>query len=381
MSDSVSKAALEEVPCGELTAVCCDIYVRELAFWGCVNMIAGAVSKCEFKTYRDSKETRKQEWYLWNVEPNKNQGSGVFLRQLIGRLYRYNEALVIGTEDGKLLVADDYSKTEYAVYEDIFEGVTVKDYTFSRSFRQGEVLYFRLAPENMRAVINGLYNSYAKLIAYGIKSYQKSRGQKGIISVDTMGLNDANFQKEYERLKNGQFQSFFDAENAVMPLYKGFAYTDIGSKTYSNETSRDIRAMIDDVAAFTARGFGIHPALVSGDVAGIDDALEQTLTFCLDPLLRMLETEINRKRYGYKEMEKGNYLRIDAKAVRHVDLLSVSGAVDKLISSGAFCINDIRKLAGEPPIEEPWAYQHFMTKNYSPAGEILNSMGEEGEKT
>ena len=57
-------------------------------------------------------------------------------------------------------------------------------------------------------------------------------------------------------------------------------------------------------------------------------------------------------------------MKIDTRAVKHVDLLSVSTAIDKLISSGAFCVNDIRELVGEQPIDEEWAYSHWITRNY-----------------
>jgi hypothetical protein len=80
----------------------------------------------------------------------------------------------------------------------------------------------------------------------------------------------------------------------------------------------------------------------------------------------MISEEINRKRNGYAGFANGNYLKIDSKSIKHIDLLSVSTAIDKLISSGAFCINDIRKLVGEEPINEAWAKQHYITKNYEP---------------
>jgi len=89
----------------------------------------------------------------------------------------------------------------------------------------------------------------------------------------------------------------------------------------------------------------------------------------------MLQEEINRKRSGYFEYSKGTYVEIDTKSIKHIDLLSVSTAIDKLIASGAFCINDIRKLVGEPIIDEPWAWQHWITKNYSSIEELLNSLG------
>lgn len=87
---------------------------------------------------------------------------------------------------------------------------------------------------------------------------------------------------------------------------------------------------------------------------------------------------INRKRYGYAGFKNGNYVQIDTKAIKHVDLLSVSTAIDKLIASGAFCINDIRKLTGETIIDEAWANQHFMTKNYATVADLLESLQEGG---
>ena len=43
-----------------------EVYLRELAFWTCVNKIAGAIVKCEFQTYRGNKEIKEREYYLWN---------------------------------------------------------------------------------------------------------------------------------------------------------------------------------------------------------------------------------------------------------------------------------------------------------------------------
>ena len=205
----------------------------------------------------------------------------------------------------------------------------------------------------------------------------RSRGMKGVLSIDTMAAGDPKAKEIFESIKNEGFKRFADAENAVLPMWKGMDYTDIGSKTYSNEGTRDIRAMIDDVSDFTARAFGVPPALLSGDVQGVSDALDQFLTFCIDPLCDMLSEEINRKLYG-KSVLNGDYLQIDTKCVKHVDLLSVSTAIDKLISSGAFCINDIRVLVGEPLIEEEWAYKHFITKNYSTVQDLLAALNQIG---
>jgi HK97 family phage portal protein len=358
----------------EYNVLMADVYFREMAFWSAVNIIANAVSKCEFKTYVNGEEKKGPEYYLWNVEPNLNQNSSGFIHKWLAQLYSKNECLII-EQKGQLLVADSFIRKPYALYSDVFTQVTVGDFTFNRPFVQSEVLYFKLSECDMRRVTAGLYESYSKLIAHGMKSYKKSRGTKGTFNYETLPVAGSQERIFFDELISKKFKNFMETSDAIIPLGKGQSYTDIGSKTYSSESTRDIRAMIDDISDFTAKGFGMHPALIRGDVQGVKDVVDQLLTFCVDPLCDMLQEEINRKRSGRDAFIQGTYVQIDTKAIKHVDLLSVSTAIDKLIASGAFCINDIRKLVGEPEIDEAWAKQHFMTKNYSTIADLLAAMG------
>ena len=350
-----------------------DIYLRELAFWTCVNKIANALSKCEFKTYTGNKAVKNSEYYLWNIEPNRNQNSSAFLTKLIGKLYRENEALVIES-NGQLLVADSFGKDRYALYDYIFKDVEVDEYSFSRTFTQSEVLYFQLNSVNMKSLIDGIYQSYKDLITYASKTYQKSRGNRGILNIDAQAQAADDFSDTLQELMNNYFRRFFNTDNAVLPLYDGYKYEDIGSKTYSNETTRDIKAMTDDIFDFTARAFSFPPSLAKGDVQDTEKATDELLTFCIDPIAHMLEDEINRKRNGFDGFLKGNYVKIDTTTVKHIDIFDIATPVDKLISSGAFTINDIRRMIGEPEITEDWADQHFITKNYSTIQELLESL-------
>lgn len=364
LSDGSQRVSSAEISGDSFFDLSSEIYVRELAFWQAVNLIASALSKCEFRTYEDGKEIKKAEYFRWNYAPNKNQSSSVFLHKLIAKLYSENEVLVVDTRNGQLLVADSYAHHEYALVDDVFTQVTVGEYRFDKSFRQKDVMYLRLHERKMRPLVNGLFEAYQKLIAYGMKAYRQSRGTKGVLTIDTMASGNKQTLAAYDEIRNNGFKKFAEAENAVMPLWKGMSYEELGSKTYANDSTRDIRSMIDDVAVFTARAFGIPPALMSGEVQGVSDALDQFLTFCIDPLADLLTEEINRKIYGERVLN-GSFIRIDTSSIQHVDLLRVAESVDKLISSGAFSINDVRRLAGEPPIDEDWANQHFITKNYS----------------
>ena len=361
----------------EIESYCSEIYIREMAFWNAVNTIANAVSKCEFKTYTRGKETKGPEYYLWNIEPNQNQNSSGFIHKLIAELYRNNECLVI-EQSGKLLVADSFTRTPYALYPDTFTDVTIGDFTFNKTFTQSDVLYFKLSERNMREVINAMYESYARLITYSMKAYQKSRGTKGIFNYETLPVAGTDERKFFDELITKKFKTFMSSSDAIIPLGRGQSYTDIGSKTYSSESTRDIRAMIDDISDFTAKGFNMPPALLRGDIQGTSDAVDQFLTFCIDPLADMIQEEINRKRIGQVEYSKGSKIVIDTKTIKHIDLFSISTAIDKLIGSGAFCINDIRKATGDEIIDEDWAWQHWITKNYSSVEDLLKLITEGG---
>lgn len=348
-----------------------EIYIRELAFWSCVNIVANAVSKCEFKTYVKSEEKKGAEYYLWNIEPNKNQNSSAFIHQLIAELYRNNECLAI-ENNGQLLIADSFTKKEYALYDDEFTEVTVKGYVFNKTFKQSEVLYWQLHHTDMKKVIDALYDSYAKLIAYSIQAYKKSRGTRGIFKVDSIPKAGTTEFEAYQDLIGKKFRQFMEAPDAILPLGSGQNYEDLSAKTYSNESTRDIRALIDDISDFTAKGFGIPPALLRGDIQGTKDAVDNLLTFCIDPLVDTLQEEIVRKRIGKTEYLKGTKLVIDTRTIKHIDLFDIDTAIDKLVSSGCFSVNDIRRATGDEPINEDWADQYFMTKNYTSIEELLN---------
>ena len=352
-----------------------DISVREMAFWSATNLIANAVSKCEFKTYESNKEVKQSNYYRWNVKPNRNQNSSAFIHKMIAQLCRKNECLIIENRED-MLVADSFIRTPHALYDDEFSQVLVEDYTFPQTFKQREVIYLTLSEFNIQKVIAGLYTGYSKLIAYSMTSYQRSRGTKAKFNYKTLPVKGTREEELFNSLINEKIKKFLEADNAAIPLGEGQDLEPLGSsKTYSAEGTRDIRAMIDDVFAFTARAFGIPPALMSGDVQGVKDALDQFLTFCIDPLADMLQEEINRKTYTKEQFLRGDYVQIDTKQIKHIDIFYASTSIDKLISSGVFCVNDILKMLGLPIIDEDWAWEHVLTKNYSPFENLLKTLG------
>src|SRR5690554_4504213 len=68
---------------GEITA---EIYYKELAINTAINLIANTISNAEFLTYEKGKEVKRDNYYLFNVEPNQNKTANKFWRDVkIGR--------------------------------------------------------------------------------------------------------------------------------------------------------------------------------------------------------------------------------------------------------------------------------------------------------
>ena len=89
---------------------CFELYSAEaqykkLAIETCIDLIANTLTTCEFLTFEKGKETRRNNYYLFNVSPNVNQNSSEFIHKLVHTLMWENECLVI-MQDGQMVVAD-----------------------------------------------------------------------------------------------------------------------------------------------------------------------------------------------------------------------------------------------------------------------------------
>lgn len=367
-----------EVSCRELLAAAQEFQLRDLSFWICANMIANAVGRCEFRTFRGGREIREREHYLWNVEPNVNQNSTAFLHKLVAKLLVDGEALVISTRQREgydaLVVADAWLQNgDYPSRQNEYANVQVGDVSYEKTFREREVLHLKLNHINVKPVLDGLYGAYWRLISAAMKRYEWDKGQHWKVHVGQLASGAEDFTENFSRMIEQQVKTFLDSSGAILPEFDGYAYTNEGGK--SNVELADIQAQMKDVLGFTAKALQIPAVLVDGSIQGTEDAQGRFLTGCIDPICDQLQEEINRKRYGYDRMQAGDYLRVDTSSIRHFDMFANAANVEKLVGSGAFTINDILRSAGLPTIPEPWADEHYMTKNIATLGAETSALG------
>jgi HK97 family phage portal protein len=346
---------------------------KEMALLTCTQLITASLSKCEFQTFDKGNPKKRSEWRLWNIEPNKNQNAQDFRARLIYKLISTGDALVVGTDDGSIYIADSYTRDDSVMREALYSDVAIDNVSMNRRFNEREVMHFILPNSGWLKTFDSVADAYAVVINSGVKGYRRAQGMKGTLSIDALMLNNDKVKKAYEALKAAGFKQFADAESAVLQLYKGMEYNDVSQKTYSNQNSRDIRAMVDDLTDFAARMLGIPPVLVNGSVQDTSSAMRKYVGDCLVPLTEVIRCEINRKRYTAGDIERGTMLVIDTTQAIYVDWLTAASGIDKLVASGALSVNEVRVLLRLPTIDEEWANKHYLTKNY---GDIENP-GEE----
>lgn len=360
----------------DTAAVGVEVYLRKMAFWSVVRKIGAAVGAVEWETYRRGKKVKAKEYWSWNYAPNPNQTREQFFAQLVGQLYLHQEALIVETRQGYRYVADSYG-VEPHLEGDVYSGITSHEQSIPGFFGASDVLRVSLTGDSVSGILSVIGVMEGKLLKGATSAYLKSRGRQGILHISDTAEASPGFEEIYEDLVNNKFRRFFESENAVLPLFDGFDYKPDETASESTKASltgtRDIHNLMNDIIELTAQAMGVPVSIATGK--GVtEDEIKVFVTDVVRPIATALAQDINRKTYGRDLVYSGTYIRPNLSNVRYTDVFDVANPIDKLISSGAFCVNDIRIRLGLDPIDEPWAEQHWMTKNYSPAGELVNSV-------
>lgn len=370
-----SKVTTQEVSVSDLCRMAEECRARELAFQCCVNLIAGALGRCEFRTYVNGKEQFGEYYWLFNFDPNTNQNSTAFIHKLVHQLYKNNEALIIPSrrKNGRFayVVADTWDTPEkFPAKQREYKGVVVDDLSYDKTFYEKDVLHLELHGVNIKPVLDGVVKSYQKLIQAAEGNYIFSNGQHWKVHVNQMAQGEDGWAEQFQKMVAAQVDPFFNSAYAVLPEMDGWQYENVDKNVEDGRDAKSVTTLYQDVFTFTANAFGIPPVLLLGRVQGTQDAVARFLTACVDPLADQLSEEITRKFYGYEEWKNGSYLRVDTSAINHFDLFANAANVEKLIGSG-YSYNDVQRAANMPTIPEPWADEHLLTKNFGKAETVL----------
>lgn len=350
-----------------------EIYYKELAIQSCISFIANALVMSEFQTFREGKEVKEENYYLFNVEPNRNQNAVEFWHEVISKLIYENECLVVQI-DNQLFVAESFQADDQKVtMQKNYQNVSINGISFNKTFLEEDVFYFRLKDKHIKGLIDGLYSDYGRLIASAKQVYEKAGGIKGTLEIEGMIPIDGPQREAYEDLVNNQFKKYLNAVSAILPLSKGMKFNE-RQKNTTKQDSRDIRQLINDVIDFSCAAFHLPGGVVRGDVVGVAELTDNAITFGIKPFACLITAEVNRKYYGKQNYLNRTFLQMDVKRIKDVDIEKMAKTAEILFRCGVHSANENRDMIGKGYLPEEWANQYYITKNYSEIQENGNDL-------
>lgn len=350
------------------------VHMKRLAIDTCISFLGRTISQSEFRVKNGEVFEKNELYYRLNVRPNKNMTASTFWEKFIQKLVYDNECLVIQADDGDLLIADDFEHNEYAVFEDTFTNVTVKDYQFKRSFKQSEVIHLRYRNDKLSPLIDGLFADYGDLFGRILSSQKRKNQIRGTVDMDMIGAKTQEQVDKLQKFIDDMYQVIGKKDIAIVPQQKGIEYKEVYNGSANGPSVEEINKVTNGFLNQVAMAMGISTALIYGEMADVEKQTKNYMNFTVKPLLKKISDEVNVKFFEMNEYLEGQ--RVEVKSISYQTIFELAESIDKLISSGAFKGNEVRLEAGYEVSDDPNLNKHYITKNYAE----MNA-GEGGENT
>lgn len=351
------------------------IHMKRLAIEICISFLGRTISQTEFRIKNGKKFDKDELYYRLNVRPNKNMTASTFWHTVAHKLVYDNECLIIQADDEDLLIADDFEHNEYAVFEDTFTKVKVKDYEFKRSFVQSEVLHLRYRNERLSPLIDGLFEDYGELFGRVLSAQKRKNQLRATVDMDMLAAKSEKHIAKLQEFIDNMYKAVNEKDVAIIPQQPGFTYKEESSGGGNSGLSVDeVNKVSNGFLDQVAMAIGIPISLIYGEMADVEKPTKNFLMFTVNPLLKKFCDECNAK-----FIDKADYLggkKVEAKTISYNTLFEIADKVDKLVSSGSWTGNEIRQEAGWDASDDPNLDKHWITKNYT---EMNNGEGGENE--
>ncbi len=355
------------------------VYIKELAMYSAVSLIANAISQCEILVYENGKQVRNENWYSLNVQANVNESASRFWHKVIERmLYADSDkGAFVFVSNGNLYCADSYQireKRPFKAAGNLYDGVVVDDLALNKTFTAKEVMIFKLEQNQANLAVANMYSDLGSIISSALTHFKDSNVQRWKFKIDAREAGNPEFQKEWQNKLKNAIRSYVDGDTNVFVEYtdKTLEPVTTNNSVGTRVNAEDNIKLINEVFDLVSRAYHIPPGLMTTGNYNISDLVTQFLTFVVDPTADMISKTLTAA-YGKDEFIKGNYYRVDTSKIKHFDIFGMASDVDKLISSGFASVNEVRRAAdwdpaGDPEDADNWLNQHILTKNYEKEG-------------
>lgn len=340
-----------------------NIYVKELAVYSAISLIANAISQSEIKVYKNNVSVKDEDYFSLNIKPNPNESASHFWHKVIEKSLRDEKGALCFISGRNLYCADSFVLEKKRPFlGNIYSGVVIDDYQLDRKFTSDQVFLFKLENIQAKKLIDGLYTDIGSLIAAAVTAYKDTNAVKYKFKIDGVQAGDEKFNEEFEKILKEPLRQMLDGDAKLYVEYNGRTLEKMKSEGTS-KSSDDTINFIEEIFKITGKAFKIPESLMLGNITNMNDVVKSFLTFSVDPWADMIG-QVLTGQYGYTNWKNGNYFRVDTSTVNHVDIFDMADKIDKLISSAFASIDEVRDKAGLDILDEEWSAKHLLTKNY-----------------
>lgn len=356
-------------------------YIYTLAEAHAIDLIAKTIAKCEIQVFAQNKKTQKIEetkddtyWRL-NLQPNYNENGTMFLYKLVTKLLTNQSSLIVINKDidnSKLLyVADDFNCSDTILYGKIFSNVVISDnegnsLQLHKNYSLEDSIYYSLKNSNLTSAKESFKTNSAKILNTISKNFLKANTPKWRLKFPgnqpTMIDIETKQPITYDKYKEKVTEGLLSEDEAIVMLSEAFDLMNLNKD--NNKNLDDYKEEIKQIGDTVARNWNIPLNIFYGNKTEKSTGNEDFITFAVDPYFELLEDGFNIGLVGKKDYLKGEYIKFNRTNLNHRDIIDSANGIDKLTADG-FSRNEINKLLRLPRIDEAWADEHNLTKNYA----------------
>ena len=350
------------------------LYIKELAAYSAISLIANAISQCEILVYENGKQVKNGNWYSLNIKANTNESASRFWHKVIEKMLRADDGkgALVFVQGGNLYCADDYNVKEKRPFKatgNLYDGVVIDDLQLNKTFTARDTFIFKLENAQANLMIAGMYNDLSGVISAALSNYQAQNTKRWKFKIDAREAGTQAFQELWQNKLRQAVKSFVDGDTQVYIEYDGRTLDPITESNSGGANAEDNVKLINEVFELVSKAYHIPPGLMTTGNYNVSDLINQFLTFVVDPIADMIGKTLTAGYYDQADYVAGNYFRVDTSRIKHFDMFAMASDIYNLVSSGAVSINEARKgmdmdVIGDPEDPDNWANQHILTKNF-----------------
>lgn len=353
-------------------------YIYTLAEAHAIDLIAKTIAKCEIQTFEKNKDKIEKNkgdlYWTLNYQPNYNENGTRFLYKLVSKLLVDKKALVIINKTpttNLLYVADEYDTDKEILRGKTFTNISVSDdegntLKLRKTYNIDNSIYYSLLNSKLNTASESFKTNTAKILKTIQKSFIQANVGKWRLknpgNQPTMLDSETKKPISYDDYKNKITDGLFSEEEAIVLLAEMFDLINLNKD--NNKNLNDFESVVKRIGDTVAQKWNIPLDIFYGSKTEKSTGTNDFITFAVDPYFELLEDGFNVSLVGKNSILEGEYIKFNRLNINHKDLIDKASGWDKLISNG-FSFNQLSEFLGLPKIDEDWANEHYITKNYA----------------